>query len=636
MPSAAIVGHQEDKGMFRRLSICAKRGQAPFVRSTLRAFHANGACPLFAQMLNTRPGHHALLVVVGLLMFTLNLGGPSLWDVDEGRNSTAALEMMASGDWIVPTFNGEVRDHKPALLYWLQVAAFHLFGVNEFAARLPSALASLVTLLLIYELGRALFNKSTGLLAGLVAATTVMLCVAARFANPDALLNLGTVLALTLFWRGYARTGRFPYFAFGLGCGLALLAKGPVGFVLPDAALLVFLFWVGRLRIALTPRFFLGVLSCALVALPWYALVGVETKTHFLRGFLYRHNVERFLGSMESHDGGPLFYPVVLMVGFAPWSAFFGLTLWYSFWSAVRSPWRRCHGWWAAARDSAACGVAPEDSPGRKRPNQMARSSTHDPTESYRFLWSWIVVYLVFFTLAATKLPNYILPVSTPLAILTARLLDRWRRGTLMAPAWGLGLGLACFALVGVVAAAGMVVLGTGVAAARLSIPVFAGLEWWGALGGVLVVGAALAAWCWRQQRYRGAVPACLTLAAVLFLAPLLAWGAAIIDQFKPARGLVARSEALQPAHDIRILNYKVEHLASLHFYVQRGVEYCGSDHQVLDTLRLPVPVYLFVPRADWDRLSPLVQVPCRVLGRHKDLHQHVGEVVVVANDRAP
>src|SRR6516164_2523258 len=110
------------------------------------------------QRFNHRFGHYALLLAFGAVLFLPNLGGPSLWDIDEGNNAEAAREMWAAHNWIVPTFNFELRVDKPALLYWLQIGAYKLFGVNEFAARLPSALAALATVLLTYEFGRLLFG----------------------------------------------------------------------------------------------------------------------------------------------------------------------------------------------------------------------------------------------------------------------------------------------------------------------------------------------------------------------------------------------------------------------------------------------------------------------------------------------
>src|SRR6266404_3220939 len=155
------------------------------------------------QTLNTRYGHYALLLVVAATLTFPNLGACSLWDIDEGNNAEAAREMLDCGNWVVPTFNYQLRVDKPALLYWLQIGAFRLFGINEFAARLPSALAALAAVLLTYELGRQMFGAATGLLAGLVSASTGLFCAAAHFANPDALLNAFTTLTLLFCWRSF-------------------------------------------------------------------------------------------------------------------------------------------------------------------------------------------------------------------------------------------------------------------------------------------------------------------------------------------------------------------------------------------------------------------------------------------------
>src|SRR5262245_51295217 len=144
------------------------------------------------RRLDHRVGHYLLLLTVAAATCCPNLGAPSLWDIDEGHNAEAAREMLASGNWIVPTFNFELRVDKPALLYWLQIAAYQTFGVNEFAARLPSALSGLLAVLLAYELGRAMFGAATGLLTGLVLASTILFAAAAHFANPDALLTACT------------------------------------------------------------------------------------------------------------------------------------------------------------------------------------------------------------------------------------------------------------------------------------------------------------------------------------------------------------------------------------------------------------------------------------------------------------
>src|SRR5262245_34114014 len=90
------------------------------------------------RALNHRAAHYALLLAVTAALCLPNLGGPSLWDIDEGNNAEAAREMFESGNWVVPTFNGQLRVDKPVLLYWLQLGAYQVFGVNEWAARFPS------------------------------------------------------------------------------------------------------------------------------------------------------------------------------------------------------------------------------------------------------------------------------------------------------------------------------------------------------------------------------------------------------------------------------------------------------------------------------------------------------------------
>src|SRR5262249_5974935 len=228
--------------------------------------------------------------------------------------------MYESGNWIVPTFNFSLRVDKPALLYWLQMLGYHFCGINEFSARLPSALAALCTMLLTYELGRKMFSAVAGLYAGLILASSVLFCASAHFANPDALLNACTVLTFLFFWRDWERNGNSWLVLGGISTGVAMLAKGPVGLVLPSAAVFLFLLWSRQLRRYCRPQLVGGIFAFLLVAMPWYAWVAADTKAEFLRGFFLQHNVGRFLEPMESHRGSVFYYAFVLLIGFAPWS----------------------------------------------------------------------------------------------------------------------------------------------------------------------------------------------------------------------------------------------------------------------------------------------------------------------------
>lgn len=562
--------------------------------------------------------HYLLLLAAGSCMFLVNLGGASLWDIDEGKNSPCAYEMMASGNWIIPTHNGVLRVDKPALLYWLQIAAYACFGVNEFAARLPSALAALGALLLAYELGRALFGKATGLMSGLIAATTPMLCGAARFANPDALLHFFTLLTFVIFWLGHRQPTGLWWIGLGAATGMGMLAKGPVALALPGAAGLLFLLWDGRARIILDRRLGWGMLTWSLVALPWFIWVGVDTKGAFLRGFFLDHNVGRFGGAMEGHAGTPLYYLVVLVVGMTPWTFFLGMGIWSAI-ASVRRP-------SAAAPHAAACNWGDRQQVGHP---EVAPA----PGAAYRFLLTWIAVYLVFFTLAATKLPNYILPVVVPCAVLTARCLDRWRQARLVVPAWAWRTSFVGLVLVGVGVGGGLAVAGGVGEWSLLRGRFIPGLAGWAWLGVVPLAGATGAWALWRRE-HRTGVFACLTFAALLLLAPMAAWGSVAFNRVKAPQPLVESAGSRQLQSDLRIGAWQMEHVPSLNFYVQRDIIHIQNEKELRGLLRYPLPVHVFLPAQVWDQCRASTRELGRVAARNRDMYRHA-DVVVVVNQAA-
>ncbi len=568
--------------------------------------------------LHGRVGHYLVLAAMSGALFFVNLGGPSLWDVDEGRNLTCSYEMMESGNWIVPTFNGALRTDKPVLLYWLQIACYHACGVNEFAGRLPSAVAALATVLLGYELARSMFGRATGLLAGVVIAATPMICGAARFANPDALLNLSITLTMTVFWLGRGRPALWWFAALGASQGLGMLAKGPIALAVPTGILVVFLCGERRLRALWDLGWVATGLTFAAVAMPWYVWVAADTKGEWTEGFFFQHNVARYLSPMENHQAGAWYYPLVIAVGTAPWSIFLGPALWFAAWSAVRRPWPRCRAAWASAADRTDAGPAAD-----------RRAA------AYRLLLSWGGVVLLFFSLAATKLPNYALPLVVPTAILLARFLDRWRRGVVGVPPWTVATALAGLALIGAVISLGLLAAGGAIPIDALRGRQIEGLAPWAALGLAPVAGAGAGLWCWRTGRRTGLVVS-VAAAALLLLAPLAAYGVAALEGRKPARALVAQSGAYRPAEDIRILVWQADHLPSLNFYTARNITCCLTDDRVRYSLTYPLPVYVFMPASVWEELRPRLDAPARVVARvvarHPDLYR--GEDAVVVTNR--
>ena len=459
-----------------------------------------------------------IVAAVAAVVFLPRLGSAYLFDEDEPKNAVCGREMYLRGDWVVPTFNHGLRTDKPIMIYWLMLASFATFGVNEFAARLPCALCALGTCLLTYRLGRDLFDRRTGVLAGVALASTLMFTVAGRACTPDSILIFFQTLGVTVFVAAVAarRGGRFagrgdaaqtPMWVPSLGgavlmfaaLGLAVLAKGPVGVVLPCAAIGLFLLIRGTLhdglpaaaagwsrgrravawaasvasptRFAVTcwrMRVPLGALVVLAVAAPWYTAVGIQTDGAWLRGFLGTHNVGRFTAPMENHSGPFFYYLPVVLAGFFPWSVFLP--------AAVVRAARRC---------------------GADEPAAASR----------QLLLCWAGVYLVVFSIARTKLPNYILPAYVPLALLTATAVREWAAaGAASRRLFRVGIGSLGVAGLGI--AVGLAV------AAHYFLP---GKLWIAAVGLIPLFGAVIA-WQFTRNRITPAAVRAVACAAVLFV----------------------------------------------------------------------------------------------------------------------
>jgi len=184
----------------------------------------------------------AAVLAGAAVLFLANLGGYDLWAPDEPYFGEGAREMVEDGRWIVPHVNGVVTTDKPPLFFWsIAVVSLPLGTVTAWTARLPSVLAALGTLVLTLRLGRRLGDAATGTLAAAVLATSYLFWDKARTAQIDALLCLLILVAISAFeaWRAGEVPGRAAGIAFWAAGGLAVLAKGPVGILLPLGIALV-------------------------------------------------------------------------------------------------------------------------------------------------------------------------------------------------------------------------------------------------------------------------------------------------------------------------------------------------------------------------------------------------------------
>lgn len=347
-----------------------------------------------------QPSHLLLILVFVWVQFFLDLGGLGLVGPDEPRYAQVAREMLVSGDFVTPRYFGEPWLEKPVLYYWLASAAYWLFGISEFAARLPSALAAVLGVFCVYFVGRQREGPLEGLFSGLILAGSILFFSLARAASTDMVFSAAmavawTVLFFLLFgdkglWRDSPASGPrlgllLVFYAF---LGLATLAKGPAGFVLPLVSLAVFLGLTGRMELAARFRPVTGVLVLLAVVLPWYGLCTLANGWGFVEEFLVRHNLERFFTDRYEHPQPFWFFPAVALIGFFPWSL--------QLIPSARGLFRHGGRWrsLAAAQDL--------------------------------FLWLWLLTPLVVFSLSRSKLPGYLLPAAPAIALLIGHQVRLW------------------------------------------------------------------------------------------------------------------------------------------------------------------------------------------------------------------
>lgn len=279
----------------------------------------------------TRWGGTAPLLIV-LVALSVNLAGNArtgLWDRDEPRYATAVREMRARGDWIVPTFNGEPRYHKPILIYWLMGIGTALAGDSPFGARIVSTLAGTGTCLLVWGMGRRMLGSRGGFLAALMLAVSPIMVAESKLATTDATLTFWMVGALYCLIELARSPSRVLAGLFWACLGLACLTKGPIApvFFLTSAAVA---WWWGWPAPLVWKRLHVrhGLAGFAILTVPWYLAIAVVTRGEFLQFAVGTQLLQRTTSAMEEHGGFPCYYLVLSTLAFYPWSALVPAAAW--------------------------------------------------------------------------------------------------------------------------------------------------------------------------------------------------------------------------------------------------------------------------------------------------------------------
>jgi 4-amino-4-deoxy-L-arabinose transferase-like glycosyltransferase len=335
-----------------------------------------------------RPFRLTIYALLAAILYLPGLGRPALWEPDEGRYAEIAREMVVSGDYVTPRDDFELYFEKPPLVYWANAASIKLFGVNEFAVRLPAALFSIGQIVVTAALAEAIFGGLPGFFAALALALMPLFYGFATFSTLDPALAFFLTAALATFYKA-ARDGPFSrpssrnwMMLSAAMLALGTLAKGPIALLLGGAVSLAWLALERRLReIAQMPLVLCGLIYISIV-LPWFVLME-SRNPGFIRFFFIHEHLERYVSSSE-HGWGPWFFIPIVIGGAWPWIFFVPLG-----WSALR-----------------ARAALPEDS-----------SPTSSEGSSANFFAIWFIVIFVFFSIPRSKLGSYILPALPPLSI---------------------------------------------------------------------------------------------------------------------------------------------------------------------------------------------------------------------------
>jgi 4-amino-4-deoxy-L-arabinose transferase-like glycosyltransferase len=357
--------------------------------------------PSIRERYNSEHFYLIALLLLCAVIFFYGLGRLPFIGPDEPRYAEVAREMYVTGDWITPRLGGINWFEKPALTYWVLAAGYTVFGANEFGARFAVAVIATFGALLLYFFGRRARSARFGYLSAAALVTCGLWPGFARGITCDLTLTVAIEIALISFfvWESKeARLGRDRlWHIFWFALGLATLAKGLVGVVLPLMVIAPYLILTGAWRSLLRPRLLIvGALIFLATAAIWYAPVVMRNGREFIDEFFIGHHFQRYLSNKYRHPQPFYFFPLIALAGSFPWSFYLLSSL-----------------------------TRPDSWASLKRWRQASSERTLDD-RLHLFLLLWIVVPIIFFSFSGSKLPGYILPIFPAIALIVGREMDRW------------------------------------------------------------------------------------------------------------------------------------------------------------------------------------------------------------------
>jgi 4-amino-4-deoxy-L-arabinose transferase-like glycosyltransferase len=317
-----------------------------------------------------------ILVLASAILLFLGLDASTIWDANEAFYTETPRQMLQSGDFVNPSFNGAPRFNKPVLSYWIVAGFYGVFGVSVWAERVAIAIGALGIAAAAFVIARTIWSARAGWVAALVILSAPRVVFFARRIFIDVWITMFMSLVLMFFVLAEARPQhrrRYLLLMYA-AAGLGMLTKGPVAIVLPGLAFLLYLAVEGRLRDIGRMHLVTGAVIVLAIVTPWYAMVYAQHGWEYIREFFIGENVGRY--SETVGPGRPFyFYAGVMLTDLFPWSLFVPAALWSAF--RLRTP-------------------------------------------LVRLLLCWIAVIVLVFTFSSTKQDLYIFPITVAVAALIA------------------------------------------------------------------------------------------------------------------------------------------------------------------------------------------------------------------------
>ncbi|MCF8453856.1 MAG: glycosyltransferase family 39 protein [Pedobacter sp.] len=323
-----------------------------------------------------------LLFIVSLMLLMQNLDKPMIYILDEAKNAECAREMLVSGDYIMPYFNGQLRTDKPPLHYFFMTAAYKIFGVSAFSARFFSAVFGALTILISFLFCRKYLGEKAGWLTALVLLSSLHFNFQMRMSVPDPYLIFFMTAGFMCFYTFLVEKRKLWILLMYVCFGLGLLTKGPIAVALPGLIMLVFLIWTKRFHWAMIRSFQIpaGIIIVLLISLLWYWLNYKASNGLWTEGFFFKHNLQRFSDTMEGHGGFFLLPLIMVIAGLLPLGVFCIQAMFLAW---------------------------------KQRANEVLL-----------YCLSIVLGIIIFFSFSQTKLPNYTAPAYPFIAILLGFLLS--------------------------------------------------------------------------------------------------------------------------------------------------------------------------------------------------------------------